>query len=240
VGGKRLRVEVLLAGATAPAPPPISDLVEPDLWDQLPPDLPALLDVLPRADLYLQDEVQIAFHPTLTRVWCPKGRRGQRLVAAPGDNSKVYGFGVVDWRDGWFDGRRAPQRTAGPFCDQVRAAVERSRGRGRRAIVLADNLKTHTARGSRLVREMLAELEGHLVLVYTPSYDPEANRIEWLWRVVRQAVTHNHHREDFATLLDDLDAHFARLVRDPAAILQHIGSPGGFISTPGHVQLLAA
>jgi hypothetical protein len=44
------------------------------------------LKLLPRADLYLQDEVQFAFHPTLTRVWSVKGRRGQRLVEAPGDN----------------------------------------------------------------------------------------------------------------------------------------------------------
>jgi hypothetical protein len=25
----------------------------------------------------------------------------------PGDNRKVYGFGLVDWRGGWFDGRIA-------------------------------------------------------------------------------------------------------------------------------------
>jgi hypothetical protein len=62
--------------------------------------------------LYLQDEMQVAFHPTLTRLWSRKGRRGQRLVEAPGDNRKVYGFGLLDWRDGWFDGRVAPGRTA--------------------------------------------------------------------------------------------------------------------------------
>jgi hypothetical protein len=61
-------------------------LVEADLWSQLPADLPALLALVPRADLYLQDEMQVAFHPTLTRVWSRKGRRGQRLVEAPGDN----------------------------------------------------------------------------------------------------------------------------------------------------------
>jgi hypothetical protein len=60
---------VLLAGATAPEPLPVHDLVEPDLWDQLPADLLDLLALLPRADLYLQDEMQVAFHPTLTRVW---------------------------------------------------------------------------------------------------------------------------------------------------------------------------
>jgi len=132
----------------------VHDLVEADLWSQLPVDLPALLALLPGADLYLQDEMQVAFHPTLTRVWCRKGRRGQRLVEAPGDNRKVYGFGLVDWRDGWFDGRVAPGRTADVFCEQVRAAVTRSRQRGRVAIVIADNLKTHTSAGSLLVRSM--------------------------------------------------------------------------------------
>ena len=240
MGGKRLRVEVLLAGATAPEPPPVHDLVEPDLWDQLPDDLPALLALLPSADLYLQDEVQVAFHPTLTRVWCRKGRRGQRLVEARGDNQKVDGFGLVDWRDGWFDGRLAPQRTADPFCDQLRAAAERSRQRGRVALVLADNLKTHTPRGSRLVRDLLADLAGQLYLVYTPRYDPEANRIEWLWRVVRPAVTHNHQRPTFALLLDDLRTQFQALANDPAAVLQHIGSPGQLDTMPPLIQPLAA
>jgi hypothetical protein len=57
-------------------------------------DVPALLALLPHADLSLQDAMQIAFHLTLTRVWCRKGQRGQRLVEAPGDNTKVYGFGL--------------------------------------------------------------------------------------------------------------------------------------------------
>jgi DDE superfamily endonuclease len=141
--------------------------------------LSALLALMPHADLYLQDEVQFAFHPTLTRVWSRKGRRRQRLIEAPGDNRKVYGFGLVDWRNGWFDGRVTSGRTADVFCEQVRAAVARSKCRGRVAIVIADNLKTHTAAGSLLVRSMLAELQEHLSLVYTPAYDPDADRIEW-------------------------------------------------------------
>ena len=105
-------VEVLLAGTTGVEPLPMHDLVEADLWSQLPADLEALLALVPGADLYLQDEMQVAFPPTLTRVWCCKGRRGQRLVEAPGDNRKVSGFGLVDWREGWFDGRVALGRTA--------------------------------------------------------------------------------------------------------------------------------
>jgi hypothetical protein len=166
---------VLEAATTASEPLPVESLVEADLWSQLPADLPHLLALLPRADLSLQDEVQFAFHPTLTRLWSLKGRRGQRLIEAPGDNRKVYGFGLVDWRDG----RIATGRTADVFCEQVRAAVARSKARGRVAIIIADNLKTHTAQGSLLVRSMLTELSTQLFLVYTPAYDPDANRIEW-------------------------------------------------------------
>jgi transposase len=153
------------------------------------------------------------------------GRRGQRLVEAPGDNRKVYGFGLVDWRDGWFDGRVAPGRSADVFCEQVRAAVARSKRRGRIAIVITDNLKTHTSAGSLLVRSMLTELKERLYLVYTPAYDPDANRIEWLWRVSRRVVTHNHQRSDFALLLADVEAHFQTLAQTPAEVLRHIGSP---------------
>ena len=216
-----------MAGAGQPTPPPSTDLVDPDLWGQIPPDLDELLRLLPRADVYLQDEVQFAFHPTLTRVWCRKGRRGQRLVAAPGANDKLYGFGIVDWCDGWFDGRLAPQRTADVFCAQVRAAVARSNARGRVAIVIADNLRTHTPGGSKLVREMVADLHNHLRLIYTPTYDPDANRIEWLWRRSRREVTHNHQRDSFAVLREDIRVHFQTLLQQPERVLRQIGSPFG-------------
>src|SRR6266852_5138502 len=238
--GKRLRVEVVLAGATAPEPLPVRDLVEADLWSHLPIDVPHLLALLPRADLYLQDEVQFAFHPTLTRVWCLKGRRGQRLVEAPGDNRKVYGFGLVDWRDGWFDGRIAPGRTADVFCEQVRAAVARSKERGRIAIIITDNLKTHTTQGSLLVRSMLTELSDQLSLVYTPAYDPDANRIEWLWRISRRIVTHNHHRIDFEALRASARTHFETLSQSPNDLLRHIGSPFAPDKHPTQAQALAA
>lgn len=246
MGGKRLRAEALLAVAAAPpAPPPpslpsIDALGEPGVLDVLvrallpdpllaewvPDDLPRLLALLPRADLYLQDEVEVALHPTLSRVWCAKGRRGQRLVEAPGQNDKRYGFGMVDWREGWFDWSLEAGRRAAPFCAQLRRALARSARRDRIAVVLCDNLSIHTPRGSRLLRALLEEAnveEERLVLVYTPAYDPEANRIEWLWRALRRAVTHCHTRERLDPLLADADAWATALT--PTEVLAHIGSP---------------
>jgi DDE superfamily endonuclease len=225
VGKKRLRVEALLGAAASPAPPPACDLV-PDptvAADLFPEDLPRLLGLLARADLSLQDEVEVALHPTLTRVWSRAGRAGQRLVQAPGKNYKQYGFGLVDWRDGTLDFALAEGRRTVPLVAQLRRAAERSRSRGRIAMVILDNLGIHTPKGSRLLRALLAELGEQLVLVYTPTYDPDANRIEWLWRALRRSVTHTHQRTTLAELLADAQA-WAHTIT-PAEVLGQIGSP---------------
>jgi hypothetical protein len=225
VGKKRLRVEALLAAAASPVPPPACDLIpDPTLADDLAPeDLPRLLGLLGHADLYLQDEVELALHPTLTRVWSRAGRAGQRRVQAPGDNAKRYGFGLVDWRDGHLDWAVADGRRAAPLCAQLRRAADRSRARGRVAMVILDNLGIHTPKGSRLLRALLEELAEQLVLVYTPTYDPDANRIEWLWRALRRAVTHTHQRQRLAELLADAERWAATI--SPAKVLSQIGSP---------------
>jgi transposase len=224
-------VEVLYAAAAFPVPPPVADLApDPLLADLLAPDLPRLLDLLPHADVYLQDEVEIALHPTLTRVWCPQGRRGQRAVQTPGRNAKCHGFGAVDWRDGTRDWAVAEGRRAAPLCDQLRRLVARSRERDRVALVILDNLSIHTPKGSRLLRQVLADLGEHLVLVYTPAYDPDANRIEWLWRALRQTVTHNHQRLTLVEVVSDADRWVHDLTADQ--VLAHIGSPFAPAETP--------
>jgi hypothetical protein len=201
----------------------VPDLTFTALLQPADPFLQLVLELLPDADLYLQDEVSIALHPTLTRVWCRRGRRGQRHVQAPGKNAKKCGFGLVDWRAGWFDWALADGRCAAPFCAQLRRAVERSTVRGRKAIVVLDNLGIHTPRRSKLLRALLEEYKDDLLLVYTPAYDPDANRIEWLWRALRAAVTHNHRRQTLEELLSDATVWADALT--PAEVLAHIGSP---------------
>ncbi len=200
-------------------------LVDHDLWASVPADIDELLSLLPRADLYVQDEVDARLHPTLTRIWSRKGRRGQRLVRAPGQSNKFVAFAAVDWREGWTGVAFGLRRTADIFCLELDGLVERSQQRGRIAIVLVDNARIHTAAGSKLVRETLKRHGDKLRLVYTPSYDPESNPTERLWPPFRRAVTHNHSRDDRPALYRDAEGWFAHLDVDPNEALQHIGSP---------------
>ena len=98
---------MLLAGASAPEPLPVEPLVEVDLLDQLPADLAALLALLPQADLYLQDEVQFAFHPTRQPGLVPQGA----ARATPGrgpwrqpESLWVWPARLARWLGGWQSG----------------------------------------------------------------------------------------------------------------------------------------
>jgi hypothetical protein len=132
----------------------------------------------------------------------------------------------VDWRDGWFDGRVAQGRTAGVFCEQVRAAVARSKQRGRVAIVIADKLRTHTPAGSLLVREPgspncknICTWCIRLLMILTLT------ALNGGARISRRVVTHNHHRSTFELLFAAVEQHFQALAQAPTEILRHIGSP---------------
>lgn len=213
-----------------PEPPSLPDfdwhyLVEPDLWSEVPDDISELLRLLPSSDLYLQDEVDVRLHPTLHQIWSRKGSRGQRLVRAPGTSRRFVGFGAFDWRDGFLSIGFGLHRSADVFCLQLDHLVERSKSRGRKAMVLLDNLSIHTREGSKRLRATLERHGERLRLVYTPPYDPEANPSERLWPRFRLAVTHNHHRDEIVSLYQDTLGYFDRLDVEPDRVLRHLGSP---------------
>ena len=83
-------------------------------------------------------------------------------------------------------------------------------------------------------------MKEQLYLVYTPAYDPDANRIEWLWRISRRVVTHNHQRRAFELLIADVEIHFQALTLAPEDVLRHIGSPFAPDKVAPQPQTLAA
>jgi hypothetical protein len=74
------------------------------------------------------------------------------------------------------------------LCSIAPRRRPRSQARGRLAMVLLDNLGIDAPKGSLLLRQLLDELRGQVILVYTPAYDPDANRIESLWRALRRTA----------------------------------------------------
>lgn len=210
--------------APSPLPPPALPPVTHEVVD--PADEAAvqwLCDLLRlgRADLYGQDEADLALLPTLTRTWMRCGEQLQ--VPAPGTNEKRSVSSAIDLGDGglfWFnDGRRSVAQ----FCATVHSGVIRSNARGRIAVFLIDNAPSHRLGKTGWVRKLLNIDAGRLVLVFQPKYAPELQPTERLWRQWRPNVTHNHTCATMEELIGESDGWLTRMAADPSAVLSAVG-----------------
>jgi hypothetical protein len=187
------------------------------------------------ADVYLQDEAELALHPTLMRMWMQRGRGRQRKLRAPGTNAKRHVFGATDWRDGTILRRYNASRDSATFCALVDDCVARSRACGRRAVLVVDNLNIHVPERARKVRDLVQRHDRWLELVYLPKYSPDLQPQEVLWRVWRAQVTHGHQRTTLDELQADSEACFADWEANPTAVLRIISSPFAQANSKGPI-----
>jgi hypothetical protein len=176
-----------------------------------------------RADLYRQDEADLALLPTLTRTWMRRGR--QQKLPAPGTNEKRSVAALTDLADGGLLWRTDDSRCADQFCATLAAGAARSTARGRLAVFLVDNAPSHQVGKTGIVRRGLDALAGRVVLVFLPRYSPDLQPAERLWRQWRPNVTHNHTRATMTALQGDSDAWLARMAAQPEAVLQALALP---------------
>jgi transposase len=148
------------------------------------------------------DEVEVNSNPKIGCMWMRKGE--QARVETPGTNEKRLLAGSISWRTGRVtltEGRPRQGRDAALFCahlDDLRRAFRRYKV----IHVICDNVRTHTAEGSLLVRAYLKEWEGRVKVHYLPLYAPECNPIERVWWRLHEAVTRNHRCRSMEELLD--------------------------------------
>ncbi|MGH3577866.1 MAG: transposase [Mycobacterium sp.] len=176
-----------------------------------------------RADLYGQDEADLALLPTLTRTWMPRG--AQLRVPAPGCNEKCSVSCATDVGDGGLLWRTDERRCADQFCATLAAGADRSTARGRLAVFLVDNAKSHRVGKTGIVRCGLDVLAGRIVLVFQPAYSPDLQPAERVWRQWRPNVTHNHRRDTLLALQQDSDGWMGRMATMPEAVLQALAIP---------------
>jgi hypothetical protein len=170
-----------------------------------------------RADLYAQDEADLSLLPTLTRTWMPRGE--QLKVRAPGTNEKRSVSAATDLAAGDLLWRTDERRCADQFCATLHECAERSTARGRLAVLLVDNAPGHQVGKTGIVRRALNAHAGRVVLVFLPTYSPDLQPGERLWRQWRPNVTHNHRRGTIADLVADSDAWLAKAATDPKGVL---------------------
>ena len=73
----------------------------------------------------------------------------------------------------------------------------KSRRKNKRMLLVLDNARYHHA---VLLKPFLHKHRNHLSLIFLPSYSPELNAIERVWKLLRRLSTHNRYFESLELL----------------------------------------
>src|ERR1700738_4702645 len=100
-------------------------------------------------------------------------------------------------------GPRAPTSCSG--CTRAASRRKRSSNSSKRSrahlkqplLVIWDGLKAHR---SRLVREYLDSLAGHIQIAFLPPYAPDLNPVEYLWAWLKRHALANYCPNDLSEL----------------------------------------
>jgi transposase len=136
-----------------------------------------------------QDEVDLNLNPDIGCQWMERGKQAQ--VVTPGNNVKRYLAGSMSWRSGELVVTEGTHRNADLFVRHLEDLRHRFR-RHKKVHVICDNARFHTVKGSKLVRQYLAEHGERIVLHYLPAYSPQDNPIERVWWHLHEQITRNH------------------------------------------------
>jgi transposase len=115
--------------------------------------------------------------PTRVKTWAPKG---QTPVLQYSFNWKQLSViaGISFWN---FYFRFHAGAIRGPqFVEFLHALTKQIRGK---LLVIWDGLPAHR---SRVVKDYVEALDGHLVLERLPAYAPELNPVEYIWGYMKQ------------------------------------------------------
>jgi transposase len=172
----------------------------------------------PIVDLWATDEVHFQQHGSRCQMWIPPETKDPVLLHAPTRHSVGY-FAAVRLRDGkFFFSREVGKFNGLTFFAFIRILRRRSIRRGRRVVVITDNVKYHNARLHKPWRE---EHTLDFALDYLPPYSPELNPIERVWKLTRRLCLHNRYFPSLNEVIDSVEAEFQPWTR-PNDILRRL------------------
>lgn len=169
-----------------------------------------------KALLLFGDEASFPQWGTLTYTWARKGT--QPVVKTSGKRKGYKVFGLIDY----FSGRFFHCATTGKlnsasyeaFLRQVLAQTTQH------LVLLQDGARYHT---SAALQNFFTQQSARLTVFQLPSYSPDFNPIEKLWKKIKEQDTHLHYFPDFAALVGKVDAALVKFADRPAEILALFG-----------------
>ncbi len=171
-----------------------------------------------QALLLFGDEASFPQWGTLTYTWARRGK--QPVVKTSGCRKGYKVFGLIDYFTGRFfhQGHEGRFNSASYTAFLARVLEQTSQY----LILIQDGARYHT---SGETKRFFAQHAERLRVFQLPSYSPDYNPIEKLWKKLKQAETHLHYFANFDVLVNKVEQALLNFENGPQEILALCGLP---------------
>lgn len=169
-----------------------------------------------KALILFGDEAGFPQWGSLSYTWARRGE--QPTVKTSGKRKGYKVFGLIEY----FSGRFFYQAIDGKFTSEsyqtfLMRVLHQTR---KHLFLIQDGAKYHT---SQSTREFFAAHYDRLTVHQLPSYSPDYNPIEYLWRKVKKEASHNKYFAAFEQLVHSVDKTLAAFAERPQDVLNLFG-----------------
>lgn len=167
-----------------------------------------------KAVIIFCDEVSFAQWGSLSRTWAPRGK--QPKIKTTGKRKGMKVFGAIGFFDGDFHYLETPEKfnsqTYVKFLESVVSQYQCP------VILIEDGAKYHNGPEARDFKERM-KAEGKLFVHPLPSYSPDYNPIEKLWRNIKRDATHCKYFPTFDDLRNAAIKAFEKYMLDATKVI---------------------
>jgi transposase len=166
--------------------------------------------------IFFEDEVCFAQWGSLSYTWAPRGCQPQVKTSGLRKGYKI--FGLIEFFTGRFYWLDCEERfNSATYQIFLTCLLEQVPGP---LILIQDGARYHTSRETRAFFE---DHPDRLIVYQLPSYSPDYNPIEYLWKKVKTKATHNRYFAQFAKLVSSVEAALSSFDEHPQEILHLMG-----------------
>ena len=169
--------------------------------------------------LLFGDEASFPQWGTLTYTWARRGC--QPKVQTSGKRKGYKVLGLIDYFSGrfFYQGQEGRLNTAAYVSFLTRVLEQTNQP----LVLIQDGAPYHT---SQAARAFFAAHTDRLTVFQLPSYSPDYNPIEKLWKKVKDQETHLHYFPTFEALTNRVEQALLKFANAPQEILALFGLPG--------------
>ena len=161
--------------------------------------------------ILFEDEASFAQWGSLSYTWARRGQQPEVKTSGKRKGYKV--FGALEY----FSGRLFSQGIEGRFASDSYQAFLRTILAQTTAplFLIHDGARYHT---SQATTQFLAQHADRLTVHPLPSYSPDDNPIEYLWKKTKKRATHNQYFKEFALLTVSVEKALAYFAVHPEMV----------------------